>query len=222
MSYHQIGGNFNPELIQGLVDNYRNFLAIIELEEPINRINDCQLSETIPDTLTCQTLIANEIDTEFIDINDLQIETNLREINKFYNLCGIIQLRPFRGQNVLIIGCGNYRLNDAGGYSFLNSTMDKQEYYQYHNHHDEYTVDIDLAANPSTIADLSQQKLCNVPDKSFQFIIAEGGGPDFDDFFIRELDRLLKDHNSFYIGIDEGTYKVQLYKREGNLYIPDN
>lgn len=220
MVKNQKGGNYNLNLLQGLIDLYNDFLQRIDYV-PVNNYLNCYLSETTPNILECDELLISYDDESdnFVDLNNLQIETSLKEMKKYYQLCGIIQLRPYRGQNVLILGCGNYRLNDGGGYSFLNTDTNKQEHYQFHHHYDEYTVDIDLAANPSTLADLSQQSLCNVPDKSFQFIIVEGGGPDANDFLAQEVNRLLKNQNSFYINMtNNGVFVIQFYKNDGIFY----
>lgn len=142
------------------------------------------------------------------NFNDIDIENTFDVINEEYTNNGYLYLRPYRGEKILIIACGNHRL-DCSNYINLNTEdCDLLDYNIFHNHREAYTIDKDLVANPSIVAyfdnDLYLEK---IPDNSFNFIIFEGGGRPQDN--PDEVKRLLnKNTISMCIGMEEGEYYI--------------
>ena len=147
-------------------------------------------------------------DENCFNFNDIDIENTFDVINDEYDKNGYLYLRPYRGEKILIIACGNHRL-DCSNYINLNTEdCDLLDYNILHNHREAYTLDKDLVANPSIVAYFnSSLYLEKIPDNSFNFIIFEGGGNPDDNQ--AEIQRLLnKNSLSMCIGMENGEYYV--------------
>jgi len=147
-----------------------------------------------------------DININTFDFDTLNIENDINRIESIYKEIKVIELRPYRGETTLIIGCGNYRLDDGN----LGKTSDdnRPKYNMFHAHRNCYTIDAVLPANPSTVALFDNNKIFkNLPDNAFNLIIFEGGGdPHVNP---REIERLLnKNSLSLCIGMNDSKYYV--------------
>jgi len=90
--------------------------------------------------------------------------------------------RPYNGETILILGCGNSPL------IFDKATVKK------HLHKDMYTIDINEQMNPSCLTNMSHGTFCEIPDKSIEEIICEGFTMDIlhSSNFIKEINRIKK------------------------------
>ena len=206
------GGEYKKNLTDMIAYKYSEFINNNkDIFYP--QVKQCSFVNNV---FECKTLIPkqNENINDFININDLHIENSADYIEYMFNNYGIIILRQYKGENILILGCGNYRLDDGGGYSFLISAQNKQKYYNQHNHRIAYTIDADIGANPSIIGNFGTHKFVNIPNNSFKLIVNEGGNPEGPEK-INELIRLLQE-DGFFIDIKDNIYYF-LKKSNGML-----
>lgn len=152
------------------------------------------------------------------NLNELSILNNYNLIKNIYENNNYIELRPYNNEKVLIIGCGNKRL-DCGNVEPCDNIEMKQLYDKYHSHENAFTIDIALVANPSIVSYFNENiKFNTIPDHSFELIIFEGGGDPLSNPL--EIQRLLKNTtNTMCIGMIDGSYYVYSYYFEGNYYI---
>jgi hypothetical protein len=147
-------------------------------------------------------------DEHCFNFNNIIIENTFDVIHEEYVNNRYLYLRPYRGEKIFVIACGNNRL-DCSNYTNLNlEDCDLLDYNILHNHREAYTLDKDLVANPSIVANFNNDLyLEKIPDNSFNFIIFEGGGdPNHNP---AEIQRLLnKNSLSMCIGMEEGDYYV--------------
>jgi hypothetical protein len=141
----------------------------------------------------------------FVDEHDLEklnININLEEIKHIYESNKYIQLRRYNNEKILIIGCGNGRL-DCGNLEPCYSESYKVNYDKYHMHEDAFTIDLTLVANPSIVSEFNQlSNYSTLPDHTFDFIIFERGGDPKDN--PEEIKRLLNNNkNSYCIHFDK-------------------
>jgi hypothetical protein len=149
----------------------------------------------------------------------LDILMSLDEIKKIFKEKKYIQLRPYRGEKVLVIGCGNKRLDHGNSVHDVNHSeeiMQKHNYNKFHSHYNEFTIDLSLVANPSIIGKFNENiMLGTIPDHCFDFIYFEGGGDNNN----TEIKRLLNNKTlSFCIDIDNGIYYIRSYYNNGVFY----
>ena len=147
-------------------------------------------------------------DENCFNFNDIDIENNFDIINAEYVHNGYLYLRPYRGEKILIIACGNHRLDCSNFINLNTEDCDLLDYNILHNHREAYTLDRELVANPSVVANFNEDLyLEKIPDNSFNFIIFEGGGyPEHNPLEIRRL--LNQNSLSMCLGMEEGVYYV--------------
>ena len=142
------------------------------------------------------------------NFNDIDIENTIDVIHAEYVKNQYLYLRPYRGEKILIIACGNHRLDCSNLINLNTDECDLLEYNILHNHREAYTLDKDLVANPSIVAYFNEDLyLEKIPDNSFNFIIFEGGGSPKNN--PGEFERLLNQNSlSMCLGMEEGVYYV--------------
>ena len=158
-------------------------------------------------------------DTHCFNFNDIHIENTLAEISSEYIRNNYLYLRPYRGEKIFIIACGNNRF-DCSNFTNKNSVECELLHYNiYHNHRDAYTLDFTLIANPSIVANFNADlRLEKIPDNSFNFIFFEGGGNPDDN--PHEIQRLLNKYTtSMCIGMMNGHYYVYSFWSDGEYNI---
>ncbi len=141
----------------------------------------------------------------------LNISLKLEEIQKIFNENKYLQIRPYAGEKILTIGCGNRRIDSGNVSPYLDSKSDiefKRKFDLTHSHNNEFTIDATLVANPSIIGVFDDEsKFLTIPDHSFNLIYFEGSG--YPENNIDEIKRLLNNKTtSFCIAMDEGDYFV--------------
>jgi hypothetical protein len=173
--------------------------------------------------LTSIKVIANQIQPNFnndefyskFDFNQLVIKNHKFDIYTIYRERQYLELRPYNGEKVLIIACGNRRL-DNGNLDIINNNSHPKEeqidFNLYHSHDNAYTIDMSLTANPSIVSTWEEKTFTTIPDNSFDFILFEGGArphsnPD-------EIERLLN-KNNYSMCICDG--EIQKY---GDIPLP--
>lgn len=202
--------NINIQSGKGYLDGLKNFIITSAIEIHA-RYNSAPLTVFTPD---CDLFIENNC----FNFNDIVIENTLDVIQEEYQRNNYLYLRPYRGEKIFVIACGNNRLDCS---NFINRNIDECEllhYNMYHNHRDAYTLDLTLVANPSIVANFDADlRLEKIPDNSFNFIIFEGGGiPDDNP---DEIQRLLNRYNtSMCIAMIDGHYYVYSYWSDGVYY----
>ena len=161
---------------------------IISSAITIDKINS---SPTINFTPECDLFSSDSC----FNFNDINIETPLDEIIHEYRKRGYLYLRPYRGEQTLIIGCGNNRLDCSNIHNRNDAACDLEKSNLEHNHRDAYTLDLALVANPSIVAFFKNDLvLSKIPDGSFRRILFEGGGDPRDN--PKEIQRLLNKQSS--------------------------
>ena len=149
----------------------------------------------------------------------LNISMELGDITTIFDEYGYIQIRPYQGEKVLVIGCGNRRI-DAGNLYHKKNTEErinyKRNYDLDHLHLNQFTIDLTLVANPSIISNFGpDSRYYTIPDHSFTLIYCEGGAPVNND---REISRLLDNKTtSFYIIVENGDYMVHSFYKDGEF-----
>lgn len=152
----------------------------------------------------------------------LDISLELNEIKNIYDNYNYVQLRPYKGEKILVIGCGNRRLDYLGNSSpteFTNEQhmKDKRLYDINHSHYNEFTIDLTLVANPSIIGKFDENtQFVTIPDNSFNLIYFEGGGdPKKNE---EEIKRLLDSRTtSFCIRMKNGIYNIYGHYENGEF-----
>ena len=157
-------------------------------------------------------------DDNCFNFNDLTIENTLSDIQSEFQKNNYLYLRPYRGEKILIIACGNNRLDCSNALNRNMDSCDLLDNNMYHNHRDSYTLDMSLTANPSIVADFNADLfLEKIPDNSFNFIIFEGGAQPEDN--PNEIQRLLNRYTtSFCIGMNDGSYYIYSSWNSGTYY----
>ena len=152
----------------------------------------------------------------------LDISMRFGDIQTIFNQRNYIQLRPYNGEKILVIGCGNKRIDSGGLKPYLNNSKEiknKKIFDIYHSHHNEFTIDLSLLANPSIIGKYnSETKFLTIPNGSFDLIYFEGGGkPEINP---NEIKRLLNNKTtSFCIGMADGFYYIYSYYGDGIYHV---
>jgi hypothetical protein len=145
----------------------------------------------------------------------------LDDIKTIFDKNNYVQIRPYQGETVLVIGCGNRRIDSANllpDIDDLSLINDKRNYDVSHSHHNEFTIDLSLLANPSIISkvDLTSTFL-SIPNHSFKLIYFEGSG--VSEINIDEIKRLLNNKtNSFCIMMTDGVYHIHSYYIDGKFF----
>lgn len=121
---------------------------------------------------------------EVYDVRNLEIDLTFDEIQDIYQKHGVIQLKKIDpNASTLILGCGNRRMENDGGYSIPFQNLypqDDEDNYAYayplkHIHPDAVTIDIEAANNPTIVADLNEQSVFRLfKGQKFTTIIYEG------------------------------------------------
>jgi hypothetical protein len=142
------------------------------------------------------------------DWEDLNFECEPEGVRAKYEQFRVIQLRPIDPTaTTLMIGCGNGRLSDQGGYPAYD-----EPYSLGHNHPlSVVTLDIDLGANPTIVAPFGVYSVADVfGSQKFETIIFEGtlgysqAGPyKFSLVGAQDACRLLAPHGKIYVTDDE-------------------
>ncbi len=102
----------------------------------------------------------------------------------------VIQLRPVDpNAKILVVGCGNKPLVDAGGFSFLDK-KEKTEYQARHAHPNTITINPHLPTNPTIIGLFGSDVFPVLPDGQFDLIVMEGAAIEDTPGGRRELERL--------------------------------
>ena len=196
---------------KGYLNTLKNFIITSAISIH-NQYNSPPMTEFSPD---CDL----SIDQNCFNFNDIVIENTFDDIQLEYQRNGYLYLRPYRGEKIFVIACGNNRLDCS---NFINRNIDECELLHsniYHNHRDAYTLDLTLVANPSIVANFNADlQLEKIPDNSFNFIFFEGGGTPDDN--PDEIQRLLNRYTtSMCIAMLDGTYYVYSYWSDGVYYI---
>jgi hypothetical protein len=107
-------------------------------------------------------------------VSDMEMDV---EVDTYYKI-----RRPYNGEKILILGCGNGPNN-----------LD-QKYKLEHMHPGAYTIDIQENMNPSCLTDMKNGIFCQIPDNSIEQIICEGFSMDIlsSKNFIDEINRIKK------------------------------
>jgi len=161
------------------------------------------------------------------DFHNLSINYNLTEIKENYEKYGYIQLRKYNNEKILIIGCGNKRL-DCGNIDVC-SKEENIAYNKFHTHENIFTIDMALVANPSIVSEIKLDKTYpTLQNDSFDLIIFEGSeGVNALSNLDKEIERLLNTNTlSFCIASKpigrsfiECIYSI---KRLGKYYVLNN
>ena len=122
-------------------------------------------------------------------LEDLQITTDLKNIETIYRKSGVIQLRPLTDERQLIVGCGNEPIfcginpckrkymNLSTCWWFEKFDMDTNNYFEMysiaHRHQGVYTIDTDLGMNPSIVAEFGTDDLTFLGSELFDEIRLE-------------------------------------------------
>ena len=129
---------------------------------------------------------------EFVDLEKLTV-TN-KDITSDFKLTKSCILRKYNGEKELILACGN---NPT--YSYLDPSSNSwklfaehYDQYDYHDHSDAYTIDPDLAMNPSIVGLFGYETFKEIPDNSFEYIEMEGLYANATALFWSELKRISK------------------------------
>ena len=151
----------------------------------------------------------------------LDIFMKLDDIKTIFDKHNYLQLRPYQGETVLVIGCGNRRIDSANllpDIDDLSLITEKRNYDVSHSHHNEFTIDLSLLANPSIISKFdSTSNFLTIPDHSFKLIYFEGSGTT--NININEIKRLLNNKtSSFCIMMTDGVYHIHSYYIDGKFF----
>lgn len=168
-----------------LLDLYTDFTQKYDIDAYIDKnlfIHDSNRVDNYP--LTNNEQLENIEDLNKLDTTKLLISNSFDTIKAIYNEHGVIQLRPYSGEPILIIGCGNFPLAYYERPINLGADHNRESYYGInssyrswgsHHHTMSYTINISLGANPSIVSDFSKQSYKElIPDGSFAIIAYEG------------------------------------------------
>lgn len=100
------------------------------------------------------------------DNNLFIVDNEYENIEKIFKNFNVIQLRKYRNEKNLIIGCGNLSDN-------LKKELSNSEYIKLHKHENYYTIDPNIKLNPSIVGDFGIDDFSFLPC-SFENIIFEG------------------------------------------------
>lgn len=161
---------------------------------------------------------------KFIDTTKLIIENDIDDIDAKFEAFNIIELRPYKYEPMLVIACGNYPLSYQGAPVGSNQMLSDNENIRvirnnYHHHHNCYTMDIDLGANPSMVCDYMSGYYPNISDNSFILVVTEGLYGSIEENVKRELLRIIVP-NGFYIYY--GREGIIYYKKVNNDFVECN
>ena len=154
----------------------------------------------------------------------LDISIKLDDIKTIFDKHNYVQIRPYQGETVLVIACGNRRIDSANllpDIDDLDLINYKRNYDVSHSHYNEFTIDLSLLANPSIISKVNMTStFLTIPDHSFKLIYFEGGG--VSNINVNEIERLLSNKtSSFCIIMKDGVYHVHSYYIDGKFFIID-
>lgn len=141
-------------------------------------------------------------------------ETKLNIDNSWKNN-NIIVLRPYNGEKILVVGCGNL-------YHYKEDENDEDHWKNFakkHKHRNEYTINPDIEMNPSVCTEFGKTKLECIPDNVFNKVIFEGFcydsyTDDLEQYFISEIIRVLKDNG--YLCTNHGRRLKKVFVKQDN------
>ncbi len=127
--------------------------------------------------------------------NKLDVTTTYRQMNKIYDDTGTFPLRHYRGEDKLMVGCGNGPVSEA--FHPLHQKAHKN-YREKHSHEGWYTINPGIIWNPSLIGFFGYDEMKYLPDGSFSRICFEGlgfmvHGESLNPFLFKDLLRLTKE-----------------------------
>ncbi len=145
---------------------------------------------------------------------DVQVELSFDNIKTNFQKYRMLQLREIdQDAEVLIIGCGNGRLSDMGGYP----NKDDKEYALDHIHYGEVTLSPDLTDNPTIIAFFNDQIISPIfKGKKFKKIIFEGyfPGSGTNPENCQDLLKLLDTKGDIYINDENISERLEKYVKD--------
>lgn len=135
--------------------------------------------------------IDNNID-DFDEIYDkMDIWEDMEYIERKNKKYGYIIVRKYKGENKLVIGCGNNPYFCCGGY-IIDDEKHLHHYQYFHSHDNCYTIDPLFGKNASTMGYFGHQNFLHIPNRSFDIIHIEGINVENGPTFYNELKRLAK------------------------------
>ena len=148
----------------------------------------------------------------------LDVEASLDELQEGLSRHGTLQLRPYRGEDRCVIGCGNSPIVDGGGYLLGEHTA--LEYRDLHAHPDCYTINPEPAYNPCLVASYGEQEIVGLPDGCFRVMESEGVVLVESERFYLDTRRLLMEGGVFSIDGEAAIRKVggELWYADGSPY----
>jgi hypothetical protein len=153
-------------------------------------------------------------------LDDLIVDLDINTIKVTFNDNKYLQLRKYNGEKKLLIGCGNYRLDDRGGNPFVETEYSSKIHEnKYHSHRDFFTIDLCLYANPSIVSTFDNNNkiiYTTIPDNSFDLIIFEGGGELNPDEIKRLLNKNTNSYCIYYLEKKTGIPYVYSYVNDGS------
>ena len=149
------------------------------------------------------------------DLQTLTIDNSLEIINQIYDSHKYLQLRNYNNEKILIIGCGNNRLDNCNLDPISES--DKADM-AYHVHKGAFTIDAALVANASIVSFFSETiTYPTINDHLFDIIYFENGPPQGHNLL--EIERLLsKTNTSFCICSNNDGYETIYSTYKNGLY----
>lgn len=134
-------------------------------------------------TLNSSEFSINEnLSLDFPYKKDLSIDNSIEQIDEIYQKYGVIQMRKYKNEETLVLGCGNdpifFESYECAYRKEYHDPMNKDKYFLKerikHLHPDCYTVNPDIGMNPSIVGSFGINKMDFLPQNSFKKIIFEG------------------------------------------------
>lgn len=149
---------------------------------------------------------------------DLDVQLSSEEMGIVLSETGILPLRPVpQNSKILIVGCGNEPIADAGGYP-LALKSDKNEtsaqYQREHKHFNAITINPHLGHNPTLVGFFGAQKFPMLKTGQFDLIVIEGTNVEDTEIGRDEVQRLL--NSSGQIVSNFGLKEGRLFSWEDN------
>ena len=148
----------------------------------------------------------------------LQYNEDFRWIEEYFNYISLdedmksvlespdytIVRKPYKGQDIFLIGCGHKPATNCGGY--LHETQeDECEYHIKHSHDEAYTIDANIVAHPDMVGNVETATYQHIPNESIEQVIIEGASFVLTDIFMKEMYRIMKNG-------------AQCYNESNNIY----
>lgn len=105
--------------------------------------------------------------------HNLRVESTLEEVEQLHKTHNCLVVRPWKGEKLLIVGCGNEPADSTRG----GGDDDECRRYllAHHQHPEAYTISPDaFNYNPSTIGYYGTHEFPHLPDEAFEEICFEG------------------------------------------------